>query len=208
MITTLVSISSAVADPHDRTEPTLVYREYWTSILPHPDPKGDSLTTYRLERRTHGVDEDATLTIELATSDTPGSEPTVGAHTSSTTFTGSVEPSTHASTMFRLHLSSGGTKLVLACAPATIEVADAGSSLIQDPKFTSECNGHVAWSPKRTTKVRVLECMDGTHDLVFAPGAGLEQVSVNDECALSGRGVRRIPAAGRLAAARGKVSVR
>ena len=107
-----------------------------------------------------------------------------------------------------------GYQLGWRCRPGRTPVAAADAVLV--PRVApgarpegGECDGDPGrWVPARTRTIATLTCepIDQPEDgvtLVFAAGAGVEHVRVDDDCDMQGEGLRRASPAGGVAPVRG-----
>lgn len=164
------------------------------------------LATYRLRR----TGTRATLTIEKQTAQARGMPGEI------TLWPPPAAPVSYSGTavqrgaLLELSLARDTASLRLHCRRVQEPVAAADAARTpSDVAGTEGCGDEGTWSPPALTPVDALACMDAgepgrpSHDtdgrLVFAAPPGIEWLYVNDDCAMQGGGLRRIPADGATA---------
>ncbi len=192
--------------------PAWVHRRLSTGLVPGQH----RLATYRL----HRAGRAAALVWEEQTSDAPGQQRDLGPWTAPALveqFVGTITP------------ERGGVRLTLravdprgpdhgyeqrwTCRTGRTQVAAAGAVRVpavapDDRAEGAECDGDPGrWVPARTRAVATLTCdpIDQPEDgiqLVFAAGAGVEHLDVNDDCTMQGTGLRLASPAGVVAPVR------
>lgn len=185
-----------------------VFRRLSTGLVPGPH-RLETFSLYRAGR-------DAALVHDERTSAAPGAARDLSPWSGLTwvnQYVGTVRPEGR---RLRLTLRSddgGGYELSWLCRAGTTRVAAADAVLVprvppDQRSDADECSGDPGrWVPPRTRAVPTLTCEpvgqpeDG-FPMIFAAGAGIEQVDVNDDCVMQGQGLRRASPAGVVAPVR------
>jgi hypothetical protein len=99
-----------------------------------------------------------------------------------------------------LELTGSGRVYALGCKRTRGQVAVARAVRIPDPASGQECGNEGTWSPAKKVRKELLRCEGGELGrLELGRGAGLELLSVNDDCVMQGRGVREVAEDGAIA---------
>ena len=181
---------------------TYRYRSYYSML--YAGPRTERVAMFTLVRD----GDKATLTVEKSSRGVAAEwkvEPVV-------VYEGSAADTTNGG--LRLELATeDGKQIVDTCKASTLRVGGATAVLVPS-KDNSECNSILEWSPRKTTKVPVLECTVEARDsdddpvipriVTFGPEPGIEAIAINDDCAMQGSGFRKIKSPATIAPSRGK----
>jgi hypothetical protein len=98
-----------------------------------------------------------------------------------------------------LELSNSEERLTLSCKKATIAVASHDAVRVRDENFDGECGNRGRWAPQAVHDVEALRCRYADDTLAFVDAPGVEELEVNDDCVMQGRGFRAIAEDGAIA---------